>query len=342
MLGTALNRFLRATKRLSQLYDFSMHCYSHVVDDLEERLASGDLQLESHIKSQHGFVLHHRVANTLNYAQDYFPKELRSVMLVRLVSMFEVFLIAQLREAAERSGKVFRDDVGVEWARAKIAAFDSVDDIKAAFTSADCRALTSGGFDEVRKYYQKHLDMDICPPTTRVDDIREIHARRHLHVHNGGQADNRYVREFAKGIRAGTTVAVSDEYLRDAIALLRAVATHVGQTAATKYPEQKGVRLFGRLSPVPEGQILVLTVGRFATTADANAYLDLDRSLSGGDGPAMGDVFVGGQLNGTKGEWTILGDKELLKAYFVDLRDAQAKGVLRAASTTRLTPKKSG
>lgn len=337
--GAALNRFLRGTKRLSQLYDFSMHCYSHVTEDLEQRLATGEIRLESHITSQHGFVQHHRVANTLQHAKDYFPKELRSVILVRLVSEFEVFFISQIREAAVRAEQVFRGDITVEWPRAKLVAFDSMGELRAAFVSADCRNLSSAGFDEMCKYYKKYLGIDVCPPNTKIDDIREVHARRHLHVHGQGIVDDKYIRDFGSNQKSGTRLTIDDQYLRKALALLRAVAAHVATEAAAKYPEKKGRSIRGKIAAVRDGEIFYLIRGRFRGAVEAAAYLDPDRPLGAPDGPKFGDLLVWGSLKNTYAEWTIIGNPERLKAYFIDLRDAQARGMLRLTTSMRLTPK---
>jgi hypothetical protein len=337
--GNAHNRFLRGVKRLSQLYDFSMHCYAHVVDDLKERLDSGALVPESHIISKHGFLLHHRVANTLTNASDFYPKQLRSVVLVRLVSEFEVFLIDLVHEAAKRAHVTFRDDARLNWPRGKVLSFDSIEELKEEFRRADCRSLSSGGFDEIRKYYQKHLGFDISPPHTKVDDIREIHARRHLHVHNLGMVDHEYNRAFKPKLEIGFRLGVSDQYLRDAFALFRLVAHHVAVQADHQFPTTKPIRLHGSDVALADGRILYFTKARFTGDAAIADYFDLERQLNNA-GPQLKSIFLGGERMGNICEWSIVAAAEALKAFFVDLRDHQKKGHMKVVEQKRLSPKK--
>jgi hypothetical protein len=335
----AYNAFLKGVKRLSQLYDFSMHCYSHVSDDLQARLDSGELQPESHVKSKRGFIPHHRVATTLAHVKEYFPKELRSVILVRLVSALEVFLIDQIEESAASAERIFREDVTVEWPRGKLGAFESLEELREAFISADCRNLSSAGFDEVRKYYKKHLGIDICPPNTSIESIREVHARRHLHVHNAGIVDEKYTREFGAAAKVGYRLGVSDTYLRDAVSLIRSVAKHVAAQARAKFPTKKGTRIRGKVVEFHAGDVLYIFKGKFKDVADASAYFTLDRELYRGNGVKIGDLLHGAELHGALAEWTIVGNQARLEPFFIDLRRSQETGALHLITSKRLTPK---
>lgn len=337
--GNAHNRFLKGVKRLSQLYDFSMHCYAHVVDDLKAQLDTGDLVPESHIISKHGFLLHHRVANTLMNASEFYPKQLRSVVLVRLVSEFEVFLIDQIHEAAKRADLTFRDDVRLDWPRGKVLSFHSIEELKEEFRRADCRSLSSGGFDEIRKYYQKHLDFDICPPHTKVDDLREIHARRHLHVHNLGMVDNEYNRAFNHKLEIGSRLGIGDQYLKDAFALFHLAANHVATNADQQFPTSKPTRIHGSDAAFDDGRILYFTKARFSGDDAVADYFDLDRSLDD-DGPQFKSIFLGGERVRNMCEWSIVGNGDELKAFFVDIRNYQKKGLMKVVDQKRLSPKK--
>ncbi len=339
MSVNAVNRFLRAAKRLSQLYDFSMHCSTHVVEHLQEQLAAGEIEPVTHIKSQHGFLPHHRVATTLQRAKDYFPKELRSVILVRLVSEFEVFLISLLREVASISGEVFRKDARLEWERSRVLSFSNMEELKYTFISHDCRTLSSGGFDEIVKYYKKYLSIDIMPPGSKLENVREIHARRHIHVHNGGLVDEKYTHEYGSKEPIGSVLQISEQYLRAALATFRLMAVHVAREADRKFPAPKSIRKNGALLIGSKGQILYFATAKFKSDNELKSYFDTARMLRGVDGVKLLDVFVGATITGMTAEWTIIGDENQLKGFFIDLRYFESRGWLRLVSVKRLTPK---
>jgi hypothetical protein len=335
--GNAHNRFLKGTAVLSRLYDYSMHCFALVTGEIKDHLAAGTLTAESYIPSKHGFVQNYRAAQAVGQATEVYPKQLRSVVLVRLVSEFEVFLIGQIQESAVNSGEFYRDDLRLDWPRGKIRQFDSIEEIKDHFRQADARSLSSGRLDEVRKYYQKQLGFDICPPHMKMDRIREIHARRHLHVHNLGLVDQEYSREFAPTAEIGTRLGIADEYLRTAFSLLRQIATHVASTANLKFPPVRPTRIYGSADGIDQERILYLFKGKFRDESAKADYFALNRRLLGQ--VPLETILIGGECNGTTCHWSIFGDKTALKAYFVDLSHVQKKGMLKLVEQRRLSPK---
>ena len=336
-LGTALNHFLKNVTRLSQMYDFSMHSYSHVVVDLKSQLDRGDISVQSHINSTHGFMLHHRVANTLDYVKGSFPKQLRSVVLIRLVSLFEVFLIDQIVESARTAKTFFRKDAKFEWTRERLFSFVSIDEIMEHVRTADARALSSGGFDEIRKYYQKHLGFDICPPDVKIDDIREAHARRHLYVHNDGLIDHEYCKTFNQTLKPGSHIGVPDEYLKCVVLLFKRVAHFVSVTARSQFAPQPNRVLPGSL-PEFNGKILYHLRGRFLDKTAESKYFDVTRKLGNGT-VTFGNIFVGGTESSRLISWTISVSPVEMSEFSKDLRQLEVQGSVEILERTRLTPK---
>jgi hypothetical protein len=336
-LGTALNRFLKNVTRLSQMYDFSMHSYAHVVSDLKSQLERGEISAQSHINSTHGFMLHHRVASTLDFVKGSFPKQLRSVVLIRLVSLFEVFLIDQIVESARTAKTYFRKDAKFEWTRERLFSFVSMDELMDHMRTADARTLSSGGFDEIRKYYQKHLKFDICPPGVKIDEIREAHARRHLYVHNDGLIDHEYCKAFNQSARTGTQIGVSDEYLKSVVLLFKRVAHYVSVTARGRFITQRNRVIPGSTSLL-NGKILYFFRCRFLDAATQTTYLSVTRKIADGN-TTFGDVFVGGHESCGLVEWTILVSPGEMKEFAKELRQLELRGGVEILERKRLTPK---
>ena len=344
MPKTAHNRFLVAVKRLSQLYDFSMHCYLEVKSTLEDRVESGDLKASSHIPSNHGFVVHHRVANTLLHAKPdgFFPRQLRSTILVRLITELEVFLIEQIRESSIKSGLTFNSEGRFEWERRHLFSYDNLDQIKTEFRDKDCRSLSSGGFDEIRKYYLKHLEIDICPSGMPLKTIREIHARRHLHVHRAGLIDQTYKKEFNSPHYAGFVLHVTDTYLKAAINTAKAIAKHVSGESNKRYERTDPVKISSTNPTMPARHVYYALTGKFDSIESLEDYFKLDRRLFDNSGPEFRTIFAGAEHVHAKCEWSILGDASSLTYFFKDLRDFQSSGRLALIKKKRLTPKTNG
>lgn len=141
-------------RRLAQLYDFSRHSFEVAVREIDQEVANGSLKKNGHFPSQYGFVVHHHVLATKGTAQHQFPRELRSTLLVRLVTEFEVFLVSYAGFLLRRSGVLPNAQVMIEWPRAKLLSFYSLEDCYEDLLVKDLRQLTSGGLSDIRKYLQ--------------------------------------------------------------------------------------------------------------------------------------------------------------------------------------------
>lgn len=335
----AYNSFRKGTTRLSQLYDFSMHSYSHVAEHLKNRVSAGELSIQSHFMSNHGFMLSHHVGSTLNHAGYTFPKQLKSIVLIRLVSLFEVFLIDQITESARDASAFFKKDTRLDWPRERLLAYDSLEEIVEHFRAHDARRLSSGGFDEIRKYYLNELGFDICPPGTNLEALREIHSRRHLYVHNDGIVDEEYRKAFAPTSKSGYQIGVTDQYLHNAFDLLRHTANHVSTSSRAAFSMERPIAIEGSHEHL-DGKLIYFLKAKFRDTATRQQYFDSSRLLSGST-VYFRDVFVGGNTMRGICTWLFQGDSTQIKAFSIDLHEHTQAGNLKLVEHMRMTPKKS-
>jgi hypothetical protein len=335
----SLNWFLKRTKRLAQLYDFSVHCYTEVAEELQRKLSSGELSDQSHVHSRHGFVLHHRVVNVIQHAQVSFPRDLRATILVRLVADFEVFLVDQIRDVARRAGIVFREDSNLDWPRAKLKSFATIDEVREELIEADCRNLTSAGFDEICKFYKKHLHTQVNPPSHKLEQMREIHARRHLHVHRGGIVDTKYVHDFGDATKVGSVLHVEDAYLHRSFELLRAAAKYVAEQCAVNFPAKKKDIVVGKAHAGQAEMNVYLVSGRFRDGGELKAYFDPSRTIANGAGHLeFGRFLAQAEIDGLRCEWTVIAPREILDAFFKDLARHTDQEIIRSVVWRRITP----
>lgn len=79
--------------------------------------------------------------------------------------------------------------------------------------------LMAGGVEKWEIRFCDQMDIDLTRVSCDWDAVKELWARRHVLVHNGGIADQKYAQRV-KGAEPGMPLEVDDEYLRTAIDLI--------------------------------------------------------------------------------------------------------------------------
>lgn len=329
-------------KRLAQLYDFARHSFEVAVRDIDAGVASGSLKKNGHFPSQYGFVVHHHVLATKEFAEHQFPTELRSTLLVRLVTEFEVFLVSYIGFLVRRSGTVPNAQALVEWPRVKLLSFRTIDDCYEDVLAKDLRQLTSGGLSDIRKYYRAHLNIDLAAATYKYVELEEIHERRHLHVHRAGDADESYVHKYP-GVSVGDYLAVDDAYLRRAMDVLLLCVRHLRVEGDRLLPEKRQQLKSGNKLTVAADEVIVLCDALFVSPAEIQKIFDPVRPLLTSRGENSGFVvadFVHSVLpNGKHCEWVTISTREKLRYFFEDLQRSVRAGTISRFKQRRLTAK---
>ncbi len=256
----ALNTFKRNVRRLAQLYDFAYALYLDEVPRLREALKGAKPGHSLHTTLG---TITHSVERLYEQAKRQFPDRLRSLLLVSLVAQLEAFLTDLVREIASRDLSPFADSQPVELPRGKILTAASINALQEHIIDRDRRRLTSGGLQEMEKYFRARFKIDFGSLPVPFEPIQEIHARRHLHVHSDGIADAQYAREFAgTGVGVGDRLNVDHQYLLVAFETAVQFATEVAGAAMKGFPNQlrSAKSLPGKLSIDPTAGIHLFLV----------------------------------------------------------------------------------
>jgi len=162
---------------------------------------------------------------------------LRQSLFVRLVSQFEVFLVDTVLEISKRSIDPFKQqDKMLQYHQAELLSYKSIDDIFSDIVLDECRQLTNQGFGYARKYYEKRFGIRLDNSGVLIDDIEEIHERRHLFVHRGGTIDAKYQKRFAPHLAVDDRLEITEQYILAALDKLTAVAEYVISGVKANWP----------------------------------------------------------------------------------------------------------
>lgn len=323
------NHFKKRLKRIKHLYDYTMHCYAEARELLKQSLEAG----KTHVPSKHGFASHHHIASTLNHA---YPEELRSILLVRLVTDLEVYLVSTVREIGQRTSAGLRPDARVEKSRGELLAMGSLSALAEHLVEQDCRMLTSGGFEEIKKYFDKHLGMNIVPPNSSLVELREIHARRHLIVHRGGAMDAEFVKTYSPTSRLGAKVEVPETLLARVLVVFGRLADHVKSRVNAHHPASRPTACSGDKVAIAAGDRVYLVRAQFKTSADSIAFLDPVRVIPDSGNCRFGECLVRANVEGTRADWSIAGTTDQIGVHLQELGKLERAHFFRFLSIERV------
>lgn len=120
-------------------------------------------------------------------------KNLAEIIFVRCVSALEVFLVEQVREIFFITKEPFKKEhILIEFKQSDLLCAKSTTDIFNKIITKEIRKLSSGGFNEIIKYYKKTFSIDIAEINPKKEILEEYHQRRHLLVHRLGKTDQFY------------------------------------------------------------------------------------------------------------------------------------------------------
>ncbi len=315
--------FHKSLQRIRLLYEVTIHSYQLVYESGRERLRKKEARDEKvEIKLQDGTVKRH-VKIFAFQARDVYPQLLRSTLLIRLVAAYEAFLIDTIEEVAQRSDEPFISDRRLDLPQAQVLALDRDRAIKQYIVEKTTRQLTSGGLEEIRRFYSASLKTDVLAPGQSLSELEEIHERRHLYVHRGGYADRQYCHRFQQsGYVPGQLLPVDEPYLLKAIDVLYNSALHVRNSAQSRYPNPPSWRYESGDQPLAaEPPLLVLASARAANPAAIKRLTDLDTVL--GDGTHVRKIVIWVGTDERHVKWLVGGSRRSLKAFFRYLHSAQ-------------------
>tara|TARA_R110000850_G_scaffold118494_1_gene235553 strand:+ start:151 stop:1191 length:1041 start_codon:yes stop_codon:yes gene_type:complete len=243
-------KFRREITRTLALFEASTHSFSTLLSEGKERLRKTGAKSGSAALDVGDKIVKVPWSKLTYHARDLYPRELRFVLLTRLVTIYEVFLVNIVQDVSRRSKVWLIDDGRIETSHEKLLTDLWNDDIEKNIIEKHLRSLTNGGLTDKRKFFQKKFGVELIPPNRSLHDLEKIHDLRNLFVHRGGAPDHLFATKYSltkKQAKHRQHVSIEDIY--DAISLFEGSAWHVATNLEAKFPgEIKASYTFGNQS----------------------------------------------------------------------------------------------
>jgi hypothetical protein len=182
-------QFITELKKLINFYRSSLYAYDQTDYFLYQWRKKKDSLIEIDIEANPPSFYKSKSKGVVSENQ----KNLAEIVFVRFVSALEVFLIDQIREIFISHKEPFKkDNIILEFRQSDLLSIKSTADIYNLVISKELRRLSSGGFNEIIKYYNKSLKIDVAKIYPGFKVMEEYHQRRHLLVHRLGKTDQFY------------------------------------------------------------------------------------------------------------------------------------------------------
>ena len=162
-----------------------------------------------------------------------------SSLLVSAVSMTEVF-IGQMMRVFYRSHPQALHGTEVRFSFADISQFESIESLRNHHIERQVEAtIRQGGLDEWMKWFETKLKIGYGQVTTQPVQLREVFQRRHVHVHNDGNASDLYLAKMhdlpeKDKPDLGEHLFITEEYLTNAVDRLRLFGITLAVLSARK------------------------------------------------------------------------------------------------------------
>lgn len=138
---------------------------------------------------------------------------LRELILVRIISALEAFLVDLVRDAFVVTKQPFLDkNVTYEFTQEDLLYNNNPTEIYKRIIQRETRRLTNGSFTEVIKYYKKRFDLDLASIAPGYNVMNEYHDRRHILVHRLGVTDEQYRKKYKS---TESKLSVTEPYLKE-------------------------------------------------------------------------------------------------------------------------------
>jgi hypothetical protein len=220
------NQFRSEVSLLESLYFASRYSADVAARELRNGKADGSLDLAEPIHTvdtieeydaPNGYAVH-------KYLRRHYLKSLREVILVRLVSTLEVFLVDTVEHLFFSRKDLFSRNEKIELHYGEVISADSITEIWSKLIQRECRRLQNQGFGEVRKFYLQRFGVDFAVSRASIAKLEEMHDRRHILVHRLGKSDAYYRHKYNS---SEVRLPVSETYLLEAFRAALGFANYI-------------------------------------------------------------------------------------------------------------------
>ncbi|WP_287600890.1 hypothetical protein [Thiothrix sp.] len=223
--------FLREIEDIEIFHLATLFSYDQAIERRKDEIRSGyyveDQPIMRDLQKEYR---HQSIAADFNELSDklkiQFPSKLREIILIRLISVLEVFLVDMVREIFVNRKELFKKDEKLNISYNLVLSYNSLSDLYEDFINKECRMLQNSGIDKLSVYFKNNFGIDFNSFSKDIKSIKEVHERRHLFVHRLGKVDEKYKRDYNY---AGEKLSVDKKYIINAFETFREFAGFINQ-----------------------------------------------------------------------------------------------------------------
>ena len=314
MIADPANKLESEVSRLETLYFVSTILYRREVKAKYREARPSDRPIEFRSNGWKKEVAKN-AGHFKQIVDELLPRSLRETIFVRLVSALEVFLTDVVREVYAARRDLLATDIHIELSYRYLSSLQTTSDLVTFLVNKDCRALTSGGFTKITKYFRDRLGIDLAG-ARGFNRLKEIHERRHLLVHRLGYTDEQYREEHGQRTHR---VSIEETFLLESIKLIRDFSADVVLKAGSvivRGPEVRFSKTLNEIAIVVE----ICSPEADQLTSPNFSFLYNERYYS------TRDMLVERSVSGSRVALKLRGEKKVIRVFLRKVQNlAKAK-----------------
>lgn len=331
METNAHKKFRRELRRLVTLYNAVVHAFERAEKDLKKKVYNTDEeydpkttvyldQIESDL-----YLISGNSYELLNCYKNRFRRYIREVLIIRIVSTLEVFLIETLREIFLSRKDLFQNGKVIDFTYNELLSNTKITQVWSKILNKECRNLQNQGFLEFKKYYLKNMGIDFNRYPGGISFLEQIHDIRHLLVHQLGKIDRQYAHKYNESAKQ---IRINETDFREYIGSICSFAEYIAAESANliNKTEQK------------EQSSELLSYFIAITLLDEEARLLFQRDytfFTNDELVRFSDIAVSVQMNGYAVKMELSGDATAIKEYRKILKRYEKNSFLRVGVNKR-------
>lgn len=219
-----------------QIYDITYHLYQQEKERLEKELKNNK-NINPTLRTSIGSIEHSPTALSKRL-ESLYPYKLRQLILISSITALEVYLTDVIIEIFKRDITPFKIDEPITFQKNYLLSLGSVEKLQNDIIKKDFRNLTSGGLNQIEKYYRKLFNLDLKSLELSFHEIEEIHIRRHLFVHRNGVVDTEYINKYPEfGYKVSQQIKIEHDYLINSLDKITEFSSLINKVLLRKFPE---------------------------------------------------------------------------------------------------------
>jgi hypothetical protein len=221
---------------LRQYYDFTYHLYNQEKDTIQKMYDEHQISFQTTIG-----ITTHDVEKLLSYTRNRYPQKLRELVLINLISITEVFFVKLIKEIFYRDKSYFKINQKIDLNISELFSYSTINLLHKKIINRDIRRLTSGGINEIEKYYKKYFGIDFASLGIPLKQYYEYFDCRHLFVHSNGIIDVSYSKKYHAN-QIGDRIILTNNYIDEGIMLFRKFGKSLIDKLLILLPDRKRVQ----------------------------------------------------------------------------------------------------